>query len=179
MTFHPLGVSAELILGATEDAFDCELRSAVLTPNADWLNTLCPPGTWPDVTWTLDLGYLPGTTDVDGATTLDDYLWQHYGEQTEFVVWPYGPAQPGYSGTLAIAPGPIGGTQGEWPELSTSLPIWGQPDLVRVSEDAAGTQAAVTLLRAGARRTQVQQRTRKMARTRRPLWARDNQFRAR
>lgn len=173
MTFKPLAVSAELILGNSEDTFDCELRSAVLTPNSDWLNTLCPPGTWPDVTWSLDLGYLPGTTDVDGAVTLDDYLWEHYGEQTDFVVWPYGPTQPGYTGILAIAPGPIGGTQGDWPELSVSLPVWGQPDRVRVSTAAAGTLAAVTLLRASARNTERAQRTRKTARTRRPLWAQE------
>lgn len=165
--FRPDAVSAELVLADSETTFDCELRALTVTPNSEWLNTLCPPGSWPDVTWTLDLTYLPGTTSlVDGAgdtvaaETLDQYLFDHYGEHVDFIAWPYGPTIPGYTGIVSLAPGGIGGTQGEWPEQSVSLPIDGQPEQVQPSD-----------LEPGGSLPQIRQhRQRVLARSRRRWW---------
>lgn len=170
MNFRPTGVSAELTLGASDSLFTCEIRALVVTPSPEWINTLCPAGTWPDVTWTLDLTYLPGTSGTtdgsDTETTLDDYLYAHYGEQVTFVAWPYGQSVEGYSGLCSIAPGPIGGTQGEWPELGVSLPIYGQPDAVAASTESA----AVNVMLAQQQQRRVMANRRTVSTTRRLQW---------
>lgn len=137
MSFHPSVVWPYLVLGTANDSFECELRSLLVNPSPEWIRTLCPAGSWPDVSWTLDLGYLPGTYSADPETgeeagDLDDYLADHYGEQAAFFAWPYGQQQRGWTGITSIAPGPAGGNTAEWPEHSVSLPIYGQPDSVAV-----------------------------------------------
>jgi hypothetical protein len=155
MNFRPTAVDAYLVLGTANESFECELRSLALTPSPDWINTLCPAGSWPDVDWTLDLAYLAGNNTADPETgevaqSLDDYLFEHYGEQQNFVAWPYGQSQRGYTGLCSLAPGPIGGTQSEWPDLGVNLPVYGQPSSVAPDTSVAvavqgfRTQAAVT-----------------------------------
>lgn len=132
MTFTPLyGKCADLILGdeATGDNFQCQLRSAVLTPdtNIERIKTLCPTGQYSavdDPEWNLDLGYLVGEDDEMAA--LADYLLENQGQKVPF--WFAAECGgPGYSGTVTIVPGPYGVEQGSFSEQSVSLPVDGQP----------------------------------------------------
>lgn len=169
MSFRPYGVSASVVFTDGDAAFSCELRSAVLNPSPDWINTLCAPGSWPDVGWSLDLGYLPGTKvdDIDpdtgdtepGGQALNAFLWDHYGEQQGFIFWPYGDSQDAWAGTCSIAPGPVGGSQGEIPELSVSLPVTCQPDLLPVDNPDSVSIAEALLEADGLRRQRSRARS--------------------
>ena len=133
----------DLILGPTLTGknYKCQLRSVTLTPdvNVTRIKTLCPTGQYSasdDPEWSLDLGYLYGVSDT-ADEALADFLLEHGGEQMEFTFRPVA-AGAGYTGTVTIIPGPIGGEQGSFSEQSVSLPVQGQPTSVAAG---AGTFA--------------------------------------
>lgn len=134
MTFQPLFMrEVNLILGdvlAGGADFQCQLRSVTLTPDVTVtkVKTLCPDGQFADVDvpeWNLTLGYLYGTATTPD-TALADYLLTHSGEKSDFEFRPVA-GGAGYTGTVTLLPGPIGGDQGAFSEQSVDLPVDGQP----------------------------------------------------
>lgn len=118
---------------STGPSFKCQLRSVTLKPNASIqkLKTLCPDGTYSDVDqaeWELELGYAHGKDVAGGTVTeiLAEYLIAHHGAKQAFRFRPESGGK-GYSGTVTIIAGPIGGSQGAWMEGSVTLPLTGQP----------------------------------------------------
>lgn len=134
MAFAPLYMKdVDLILGdeATGTNFKCQLRSVTLTPdvNVERIKTLCPTGQFSnvdDAEWSLELGYLYGTDDTTPAEALANYLLTNAGDQVDFFFAPISGGD-GYSGTVTLVPGPLGGEQGSFSEQSVSLPVDGQP----------------------------------------------------
>lgn len=133
MAFVPLYMrDVDFILGdaSTDQNFKCQLRSVTLTPdtNIERIKTLCPTGQFANVDdpeWNLETGYLMGT-DTDAAS-FADFLLENAGEKMSFWFAPVA-GGPGYTGTVTIVPGPIGGEQGSFSEQSVSLPLDGQPE---------------------------------------------------
>lgn len=125
----------DLILGdiATGDNFKCQIRSIVLTPSMDIqrTKTACPTGQFSatdEPEWSLDLGYLYGRHATDQMKALGRYLIENVGEQVPFTVrWDADDPTDGYTGTVTIVPGPVGGNYGQFSEQSVSLPVEGQP----------------------------------------------------
>lgn len=122
----------DLILGPTLTGlnYKCQLRSVTLTPdvNVTRIKTLCPTGQYAavdDPEWSLDLGYLYGTSTV-ADESLADFLLANTAELMAFEFRPVS-GGAGYTGTVTIIPGPIGGEQGSFSEQSVSLPVEGQP----------------------------------------------------
>lgn len=119
---------------ATGDAFQCQLRSVTLTPEAPVVRTktLCPEGQYSEVEdpeWSLDLGYLGMQVDAgDTAEALADYLLEFKGTKVPFFFEPVNGKGSGYAGTVTLVPGGIGGEQGAFSEQSVSLPVDGQPE---------------------------------------------------
>jgi hypothetical protein len=135
MAFDPYyAKNVDFVLGeeATGYNFKCQLRSVTLTPdvNTERIKTLCPEGQFSNVDdpeWTLELGYLFGNvTDAVNDQSLADFLLDHMGEKMPFYYAPRAGGS-GYTGTVTILPGPIGGEQGGFSEQSVSLPVDGQP----------------------------------------------------
>lgn len=132
--FQPLYMkNINLILGdeATGTDFRCQLRSAVLTPDVNIvrIKTLCPDGQYANVDdpeWNLDLGYLYGRDATTPQRALGEYLRANAGTKAEFYFAPVA-GEDGYSGTVTIVPGALGGEQGSFSEQSVSLPLDGQP----------------------------------------------------
>lgn len=128
--------NVDLILGeeASGTNFKCQLRSVALTPdvNISRIKTLCPTGQFANVDdpeWSLDLGYLYGISDDASDVALADFLLDNMGDQVPFTFRPVSGGS-GYSGTVTVVPGPIGGEQGSFSEQSVSLPVEGQPTRV-------------------------------------------------
>lgn len=134
MTFAPIRMkNVDLILGdpATGENFKCQLRSITLSPDANVARakTLCPTGQYSDVDeaeWELQLGYLYGTESDALREVLGDFLIENHGEKMQFTFRPVS-GGAGYSGTVTIVAGAIGGGQGDWSEGSVNLPLEGQP----------------------------------------------------
>lgn len=135
MAFKPIFMkNSKLVLGdyATGTAYECQLRSITLTPEANVARTktLCPEGQYAEVEdpeWTLELGYLGGNVTGGAAEALADYLLENHGEKIAFHFEPLKGSGSGYSGTVSIIAGGIGGEQGNFSEQSVSLPLDGQP----------------------------------------------------
>lgn len=111
--------------------YKCQLTSVKLTPdvNTTKAKTLCPTGQFAEVDdpeWTLELGYLYGSDSATPDNGLADYLLAHKGTKVPFLFRPIADG-PGYSGTVTLMPGDIGGDQGSFAEGSVSLPVDGQP----------------------------------------------------
>jgi hypothetical protein len=114
--------------------FKCQVRSVNLNPdtNITRIKTLCPTGQYANVDdpeWTLEVGYLfgtmsAGTTGVQQAFA--DYLLANSGTAVPFLFRPIAGGK-GYSGTVTLLPGGIGGEQGSYSEKTVSLPVTGQP----------------------------------------------------
>lgn len=124
----------DLILGdeAAEVNFKCQMRSVVLTPSVDIqrIKTACPTGQFAAVDepeWNLDLGYLFGKHATDQMRALGRWLIENNGEQLPFLVRWLAGEEEGYTGTVTVVPGPVGGSYGQFSEQSVSLPLEGQP----------------------------------------------------
>ena len=136
-TFKPIHMrNVDLILGdeATGPNFKCQLRSVTLNPNVNVARTkaLCPEGTYSavdDPEWELQLGYLYGTDSDALKKVLGDYLLENHGDQVPFYFRPVA-GGAGFTGTVTVVAGPIGGSQGDWSEGSVNLPLDGQPTKV-------------------------------------------------
>lgn len=126
--------NARLTLGdyADGDAFQCQLRSIQLTPEANTARTktLCPEGQYAEVEdaeWTLELGYLGGNVTDGSAEALADYLLERHGQKVTFYFEPVNGSGNGYSGTVTLVAGGFGGEQGNFSEQSVSFALDGQP----------------------------------------------------
>lgn len=134
MAFVPLFMkNVDLTIGdeVTGVNFKCQVRSVVLKPDTQIqrVKTLCPTGQYSNVEdpeWTLDVGYLYGDDTASPTGVLADYLLTHKGELQSFLLRPQSGGR-GYSGTVRLVPGAIGGEQGSFSEQSVSLPVEGQP----------------------------------------------------
>lgn len=134
--FRPVMMKdVDLTLGdeATGTNFKCQLRSVTLTPSAQMqrMKTLCPDGQYADVDapeWNLEIGYAYGVDDGKATVTqvLADYLLEGHGTKVPFTFRPIA-GGAGYTGTVTLIAGPIGGSQGAWAEGSVTLPVDGQP----------------------------------------------------
>lgn len=132
--FRPIYMKdVNLILGeeALGDDFKCQSRSVTLTPEANTtrIKTLCPDGTYANVDvaeWTLEIGYLVGVDDVDPTAVLTAYLLAHEGEKVSFFT-AFESGGPGWTGTVTITPGAMGGEQGNFSEQTVQLPLDGKP----------------------------------------------------
>lgn len=136
MAFEPLYMkNVNLVLGdeATGTDFKCQLRSVTLTPdtNIERVKTLCPQGQFAavdDPEWNLELGYLYGRDTEDIQGTLGRFLLANSGQKIPFSFAPWsGDTDEGYTGTVTVVPGALGGEQGGFSEQSVSLPLEGQP----------------------------------------------------
>lgn len=135
-TFTPIVMkNVDLILGdeATGTNYKCQLRSIKLDPDVNVIKTktACPEGQYSNVDdpeWTLNLGYLDGT-DSTGTATLAEFLREHHGEKMPFFFRPISGGK-GYTGTVTLIAGSIGGGVGEFQENSVGLPLDGQPEPV-------------------------------------------------
>ncbi|WP_293787072.1 hypothetical protein [uncultured Aeromicrobium sp.] len=136
MAFQPLYMkNVDLVLGdeATGTNFKCQLRSVTLTPDTSVtkIKTLCPTGQYADTDepeWDLELGYLYGRDTEDARKALARFLLENAGQKMPFEFLPWsGDQTEGYTGTVTIVPGPIGGEQGSFSEQSVTLPLDGQP----------------------------------------------------
>ena len=128
--------NADLVFGdpVTGTNFKCQVRSINL--NADTniarIKTVCPMGQYANVDdpeWTLEIGYLYGrmSTGTTGVQqTFADYLLANAGTSVPFLFRPIAGGK-GYSGTVTLVPGGIGGEQGNFSEKTVSLPVTGQP----------------------------------------------------
>lgn len=147
MAFTPIFMkNSKLVLGdyATGTAYECQLRSITLTPEANVARTktLCPQGQYSEVEdpeWTLELGYLGGNVTGGSAEALADYLLEHHGDKIAFHFEPAKGQGSGYSGQVTIVAGGIGGEQGNFSEQSVSLPLDGQP--VKYEADTGPTES--------------------------------------
>lgn len=138
MAYAPIVIkNADLVLGdeASGTDYAIELNSIALTPDVspERIKTAKPEGRFSSVDdpeWNLDLGYVYGKRDTaDGVPSLADYLMDHVGEQIPFTFRPK-TGGDGYSGTVTLLPGAIGGDQGAFSTQSVSLPVEGQPTKV-------------------------------------------------
>jgi hypothetical protein len=138
MAFAPIVIkNADLFLGSEADGTDyaIELTSIALTPDVspERIKTAKPEGRFSSVDdpeWNLDLGYVYGKYGTgDTTVSLADYLMAHVGEQIEFTFRPK-TQEAGYTGTVTLVPGAIGGDQGAFSNQSVSLPVEGQPTAV-------------------------------------------------
>ena len=135
MAFQPLFMkNVDLTLGEADGInFKAQLRSVTLTPdtNVAKIKTLAPTGQYSDVDdpeWDLELGYLYGRDTTAAAEALARFLIDNAGQKMPFEFLPWaGDDTEGYSGTVTIVPGPIGGEQGSFSEQSVTLPLDGQP----------------------------------------------------
>ena len=136
MAFKPYMMkNVDLVIGdeATGPNFKCQVRGVKLTPevSVQRVKTACPTGQFAatdDPEWTAELTYLYGQDDGVGtaATVLADYLLTHAGEELPIYFRPVS-GEAGYSGTILVVPGTIGGDYGSFSEQSVSLPMLGQP----------------------------------------------------
>lgn len=125
---------SDLILGdeATGDNFKCQLKSIALTPETNIVKSksLCPDGQRAEQEspeWTLELGYFVEESEADDlAEALADYLFDHQGEKVGFVFRPISGGK-GWSGTVTLQAGGVGGEVGAFAEQSVQLPLDGQP----------------------------------------------------
>ena len=136
MAFKPYMMKdVDLILGdeATGPNFKCQVKKVTLNPevNIQKVKTACPDGQYSaagDPEWTLEIGYLYGSDNGAGAAApiLSDYLLDNVGTDVPFLFRPTS-GGPGYSGTVTLVPGAIGGEQGNFSEQTVNLPVQGQP----------------------------------------------------
>lgn len=135
MAFKPYMMKdIDLILGdeAVGPNFKCQVKSVKLTPSVNIVKTktACPTGQYSaadDPEWTLELGYVYGADDaVTPAPVLADYLIYHVGEKLPFLFRPIAGGR-GFSGTVTVVPGSIGGEVGAFSDQSVQLPLEGQP----------------------------------------------------
>lgn len=134
MAWRPIYMkNVDIILGdeATGTNFNCQARSVTLTPevNTTRIKTLCPTGQYSNVDdpeWTLEIGYLYGVDDVDAQKALADYLLANSGDKVPAYFAPEMGGK-GYTGTVTLIPGAIGGEQGNFAEQTVQLPMDGQP----------------------------------------------------
>lgn len=132
MTFHPVFIkNVDLILGdeATGQNFKCQLKSIQLTPDTNVVKekTACPEGQFAEVEdpeWNLEMGYLYGVEDA--GESLADYLLEHKGKKVPFTFRPKA-GGPGYTGTVTLMAGGLGGDVGQFSSASVTLPLDGQP----------------------------------------------------
>lgn len=139
MAFQPIYMKdVDLILGdeATGPNFKCQLRGVKLNPDTNQVSikTLCPTGQYSEVDdpeWTLEIGYLYGVdADAGGIESLADFLLDNKGDKMPFLFRPRAGGK-GYSGTVTLIAGGIGGDQGSFSEQTVQLKLDGQP--VRVA----------------------------------------------
>lgn len=126
--------NVDLILGdeATGTHFECQARSVQLTPevNTTRVKTLCPTGQFAntdDPEWTLEITYLYGIDPLVAENALADYLLANQGTKVDFFV-AFEAGGPGYTGTVTLIPGGMGGEQGNYSEQTVQLPVDGQPE---------------------------------------------------
>lgn len=113
----------------TGDEFQKAITSAILTPSSS--NVTFQGGT-PDaaftfpgpVSWTLNLTY---AQDVDTAGSLSQYLWEHQGEEIEFMLKPKATGTTEWAGTVIIAPGAAGGAVAAVATATVALGVQGAP----------------------------------------------------
>lgn len=142
MAFKPYMMkNVDLIIGdeATGPNFKCQARGVKLTPetSVQRTKTACPTGQYAavdDPEWTAEITYLYGMDDGTGtvATILADYLLTHAGEELPILFRPIAGGD-GYSGTILVIPGTLGGEYGSFSEQSVSLPMVGQPAKVEAA----------------------------------------------
>lgn len=115
---------------ATGDEFQKAITSAILTPASS--NVTFQGGT-PDAaftfpgptSWTLDLTY---AQDVDTVGSLSQYLWEHQGEEVEFMLKPKASGATTWEGSTIIAPGAAGAAVAAVATSSVSLGVQGAPE---------------------------------------------------
>lgn len=139
MAFKPYMMKdINLVLGdeLTGKEFKCQARGVTLTPSVSVqrIKTACPTGQYADVDdpeWTAEVKYLYGMDDGTGtaATILADFLLANMGTDMPITFRPKA-GGPGYTATVKIVPGVIGGDYGSFSEQSVSLPLLGQPEPV-------------------------------------------------
>lgn len=139
MAFAPVYMKeSDLYLGTEAEGTDfaIQLTSITLTPDAavERFNTLKREGKYAEVgdpEWNLELGYAVGVNNA--ATPADvilaDYLLEHHGEEVPFTFRPVSGGE-GYSGTVRLVVGGVGGDQGSFATQSVTLPVIGQPEKV-------------------------------------------------
>lgn len=135
-TFDPIFIkNVDLVLGdpVTGDNFKCQLRSINLDPDTNIvkIKTACPEGQYAQVEdpeWTLGLGYLAGNMvgTGTGPAALTEFLFDHKGEQMPFLFRPKS-GGAGWSGTVTVVAGGVGGDVGGYSEKTVSLALTGQP----------------------------------------------------
>lgn len=135
-TFQPLYMkNVDLVFGdpVTGTNFKCQATSVNLTPdtNITRIKTLCPTGQYANVDdpeWTLAVGYLFGsmTTGTGTQTAFADYLLANQGTAVPVLFRPIA-GGAGYSCTVTLLAGEIGGEQGSYSSKTVSLPVTGQP----------------------------------------------------
>lgn len=135
--FEPIYMkNVDIILGseALGTNFACQARSVLLNPetNITRIETLCENGQFADVddpVWTLTIGYLYGrdTVPADAQKALAAYLLANKGTKVPFFFAPKA-GGAGYTGTVTLVAGPIGGEKGSFSEQSVDLPVDGQPE---------------------------------------------------
>lgn len=119
-----------LTLGA--DDYSATVDTATLTPSGG-------TSTWKGLkanssftfgqraTWTLDL---QGAQSVDAAKALSLYLFDNEMAEVAFEYRPKGTGTSGFSGTVILTPGAIGGSVDSPATFSVSLGVKGKPTRV-------------------------------------------------
>lgn len=122
------------IIQLGSDDFAAAVSTAALTPSAGTTDfkglKVSAVFTFPQATtWTLELTF---AQDWGSATSLSRYLFDHAGESVPFVLNPDDTATAGvgstsWAGTVAIAPGAVGGDVDSVAVATVSLGIVGAP----------------------------------------------------
>lgn len=134
--------------GGTVHQFECSVTQAGITSTGgdkQELNTLCPDGSYSEVTertYSLDI---TGVQDVETQESLMLFLWEHADEDAEALFYPKvdkngTPQGRGWKGDVKLSPPDTIGntTSGTYATFTASLPFQGKPVLV----DADGNEVA-------------------------------------
>lgn len=127
MPFNPLYMKAStLTIDATD--FQAQVSAVAFVPSsstATWKG-LAPGAVHTKTsaaTWTLNLTL---AQDYDEAASLARYLLEHEGESVTAIVEPVDGGQ-GYTATVQITPGQIGGAIDSFAEATVTLGVEGKP----------------------------------------------------
>ena len=117
---------AVLTIGAA--GYEAEVSAAAFTPSTSvstWKG-LTPTAVFTETgaaTWVADLTF---GQDWDDPTSLGVYLFEHEGESVPVVFTPKN-GGAGFTGTVIITPGAVGGAVDGFAESTVSLPMQGRP----------------------------------------------------
>jgi hypothetical protein len=140
----------DALLSIAAAEYQAEVSSATFEPStstATWKG-LTPEAVFTqtaNATWVITIVW---AQDWDDATSLGVYLFQNEGEEVELVFEPK-TGGAGFSATVVITPGAIGGAVDGFAESTVSLPVQGKPAYVppvaaRKARAKAGADAAAS-----------------------------------